>query len=296
MDTKDVNGSLSFDGDIEPLLPDGWKEGDDLFAGLEDQDAVPGLSDGADEAALDSLLNGGSQSEDPAPTTSGESGNEPNAGDGSTDTGTDGGQAGQKSSRKLTLKVNHQVEEIDVGAMSDEDLAALLQKGRAFDQMKEAESKRTYREVYQQQIDEGQTEAVAKLVAKDAVNGKVYSLTDDEEQEGDAGAASSKPAAQGRDFKAEVDQLRALYPDFKEMPNEVALAVSKGANLLTAYLAYREKQGRQAAATLKRENQVLKQNAASAAKAPVKGVTGGNNGPAKEEDIFSKAFDAGLNW
>ena len=44
------------------------------------------------------------------------------------------------------------------------------------------------------------------------------------------------------------------------------------------------------------ENAVLKQNAARAAAAPVKGVTGGGTVQAKGEDAFDKGFDAGFNW
>ena len=94
-----------------------------------------------------------------------------------------------------------------------------------------------------------------------------------------------------RDFVQEVQQLKALYPDFKEMPDEVAKAAANGANLLTAYLAYREKQTSKAAASLKKENEVLKQNAASAAKAPVKGVTGGGATNTKPQHKLLDGFD-----
>jgi threonine synthase len=90
---------------------------------------------------------------------------------------------------------------------------------------------------------------------------------------------------------AEVEQLKALYPEFKEMPDEVAKSVANGANLLTAYIAYREKQNSKAAASLKKENEVLKQNAASAAKAPVRGVTGGGATNTKPRNDLLKGFD-----
>ena len=102
-------------------------------------------------------------------------------------------------------------------------------------------------------------------------------------------------AGSGRSVQ-EVNQLKALYPDFKEMPDEVAVAVSNGANLLTAYLAYREKQTTKAAASLKKENEVLKQNAASAAKAPVRGVTGGGATNTKPQNDLLKGFDSYGDW
>ena len=71
----------------------------------------------------------------------------------------------------------------------------------------------------------------------------------------------------------------------------MALAAAKGVPLLTAYQAYREKQSAKTAATLQKENRVLKQNAASAAKAPVRGVSGGGVEP-KKVDNFLKGFDS----
>ena len=90
--------------------------------------------------------------------------------------------------------------------------------------------------------------------------------------------------------------MKALYPDFSEVPDEVARAYADGANLLTAYVAYREKQTSKTAASLKKENQVLKQNAASAAKAPVKGVTGGGATDTKPKNDLLAGFDAYGDW
>ena len=192
------------------------------------------------------------------------------------------------------MKVNHDEQEVDIDAMSDDELRALLQKGKAFDAMKDAENKRTYRKVYQEQIDAGMTEAAARMIAKDAAEGNAYALTDDE---GTTPAPAAAPVeAQTRDLRAEVEQLRALYPEIKEMPDEVAKAVSQGVPVITAYLAYRERQSAKAAATLQRENQILKQNAANSAKAPVRGVTGGDSTPPKKRSLFEEGFDAGLNW
>ena len=44
-----------------------------------------------------------------------------------------------------------------------------------------------------------------------------------------------------------MEQLKALYPDFKEVPDEVARAAAGGVPLLSAYLAYRDKQGEKTA-------------------------------------------------
>ena len=72
-------------------------------------------------------------------------------------------------------------------------------------------------------------------------------------------------------------------------------AYADGADLLSAYSAYRVQASEKAAKSIKKENQILKQNAASAAKAPVKGVSGGGSTNQKKEDPFLKGFDSD-NW
>lgn len=279
--------------EVEPILPDGWDGESDLFAeGSDDLDAF--LTDGSKEQTDFPPENDESNSEAEDPTTV-EEANEENLSD-ETEKQTetpDGEKQTETRSRKLKLKVNHREEEIDVDAMSDEDLIAMLQKGRAFDAMKETENKQRYRDIYNAQIEAGMTEAAAKLVAREEV-GKTYALTDEAETPAEPATPEVKTAEPVRDFNAEVAQLRTLYPDFKEMPDEVARNVAKGIPLLNAYLAYREKQSAKTAASLKKENEVLKQNAASAAKAPVKGVSGGGVAP-KKVDPFLAGLESD-NW
>ena len=179
-----VFGNASFGGDVEPILPDGWKEGDDVFAGLEPENGTDEIADelrvGDD---LSDLLTDEDEAAEPdAPTTGDEESAEEPSADGSDEAGADETPAPEtRPSRKLKLKVNHSEEEIDVNALSDEDLIALLQKGRAFDARIEAENKKRYREVYSEQIEAGMTEAVARMAASQEVGGKSYALTDDEE-------------------------------------------------------------------------------------------------------------------
>ena len=301
MEDKVVNDTASFGGDVEPILPDGWKDGDNLFD--EGTDSVDQLfADGQEEDPLAALLNEGANASDNTPTTGDAA--EANVSDAGTQQ-QEGAPDGEKPEathvpRKLVLKVNHGEEEVDVNALSDDELRALLQKGRAFDAMKDAENKRNYRAVYQEQIDAGMTEAAARLVAKDAAGGQTYALTDEEETASPAPAQPQADPTPGpthtRDLRAEVEQLRVLYPDLKEMPDEVAQSISKGVPVLQAYLAYRDKQSATAAAKLRKENQILKQNAANSARAPVRGVSGGDSTPQKQKDLFEKGFDAGWEW
>ena len=273
------------------FLPDGWQEGDDFFAdpstwsgssqktgqSIETQTEEESTEDGMETEEVLTT----DQTEETADQSAEQEAEE---------------QSGQteepaKRSRILKLKVNHEDQEVDIESMTDDELIAALQKSRAFDALKDEQAKARYREVYHEQVSEGMTPAAARLVAANEVGGKNYPLEDTAEPEKPSTPAPTVQT-QTRDFVQEVNQLKALYPDFKEMPDEVAVAVSNGANLLTAYLAYREKQTTKAAASLKKENEVLKQNAASAAKAPVRGVTGGGATNTKAQNDFLKGFDS----
>jgi hypothetical protein len=284
-------------GTDDDFLPDGWDGESDIFLENGQLNEAAFTSDG--EQAADELPeeNEGVAAEDADVLTTDDEAQEQPEQDADADTEeapADGQeQAEVKPSRKLKLKVNHKDEEVDIDAMSDDDLIALLQKGRAFDAIKEAENKRKFREVFQEQVDAGMTDAVARIAAQAAAGGKTYDL-EDAPEEAEAEAPAEEKPAQTRDFVAEVRQLKALYPDFKETPNEVAQAVANGASLLEAYTAYRVQQSNKTAAALKRENAKLKQDAATAAKAPVKGVTGGGKATPPKKDPFEEGFDEAL--
>ena len=76
----------------------------------------------------------------------------------------------------------------------------------------------------------------------------------------------------------------------------MAAAVARGVPLVTAYLAWQGRDGARTADALRKENRVLKQNASAAARAPVRGVAGGDSAAAKRKSGFEAGFDAGLRW
>lgn len=277
------------------FLPDGWQEGDDFFA---DPSTWSGSSQKTGQSietqTEEESTEDGMETEEVPTTDQTEETADQSA---EQETEEQSGQTEEpvKRSRILKLKVNHEDQEVDIESMTDDELIAALQKSRAFDALKDEQAKARYREVYHEQVAEGMTPAAARLVAANEVGGKNYPLEDTAEPEKPSTPAPTVQT-QTRDFVQEVNQLKALYPDFKEMPDEVAVAVSNGANLLTAYLAYRDKQTTKAAASLKKENEVLKQNAASAAKAPVRGVTGGGATNTKPQNDLLKGFDSYGEW
>lgn len=102
------------------------------------------------------------------------------------------------------------------------------------------------------------------------------------------------PEAHERNIQAEAQELIVARPDLKtrQLPMEVVEAWRNGENLLNAYNRYEARQKEAENQKLKKENNILKQNAAAAAKAPVKGVTGGAPTDTEPEDPFLKGFDS----
>lgn len=297
---EDELTTINYETEDESFLPDGWQDGDDFFADPSTWSGAAQQTGQSEETQSEEESTEVDMETEEALTT-GET-EETDGQSAEQDAVEESGQTttSEKRSRILTLTVNHgDPFDFDVDNATNEELQALLQKGYAFDALKaerekakDEQAKARYREVYHEQVAEGMTPAAAKLVAANEVGGKNYPLEDTAEPEKPSTPAAITQQPMPRDFKAEVDQLKALYPDFKEMPDEVAKAVSNGTNLLTAYLAYREKQTSKAAASLKKENEVLKQNAASAAKAPVKGVTGGGATNTKPQHRLLDGFDS----
>ena len=102
------------------------------------------------------------------------------------------------------------------------------------------------------------------------------------------------PEHHERDIQAEAKELIVARPDLKmqQLPTEVVDAWRSGENLLNAYNRYEARQKEAENQKLKKENNILKQNAAAAAKAPVKGVSGGAPTDTEPEDPFLKGFDS----
>lgn len=102
------------------------------------------------------------------------------------------------------------------------------------------------------------------------------------------------PESHERNIQAEAQELIVARPDLKmqQLPMEVVEAWRNGENLLNAYNRYEARQKEAENQKLKKENNILKQNAAAAAKAPVKGVTGGAPTDTEPEDPFIKGFDS----
>ena len=263
---EDVFGNTSISGNDSIAPTDGLEREDDLFAGAERPEELPrdpadGLSD---EAFLLAQLNEESTAE-ADPTTDAPEADEPNAEAAEAPaTEEPSPEPVRKQSRILTAKVNHKDVEVNVDESTDDDIVTWFQKAAAFDRMQEAKAKETYRRVYQEQLDSGMSEGVAKLVAAAASDGKAYPLTDEESEEPEAPAIPDD------------DRIAQLFEELGAMKDRMNAMVKQTNETVAAY---------------QKENNILKQNAAAAAKAPVKPVSGGGDVTPAKEDPWLKGFD-----
>lgn len=293
-ENKDTVIPLDYERDPEPILPDGWKEGDSLFA---DPSTWSGQTAETDTGAEQASTEAG-----PTTATTEAQTEESSAdiwGDQTEETGQSTESESAPVSRILQLKVNHESREVDVNRMTDEELTAALQKAAAFDAQREKQNEDALREkytkTYNDMIYSGLPEAAARMIAANETGGRTFAVEDDSESDPDSDEQEPSPTPEpsgARDLSSEITQLRALYPEVKQIPDEVALEVTRGTPLVNAYIAWKGKQSEQAAATLKRENEVLKQNAASAARAPVRGTTGNGKVGEQRQNPWLKGFDA----
>ncbi len=235
--------------------------------------------------------------------------------------------AAEPVSNKLRFKARVDHEDTDV-EIDESDLPAIYQKSTVTDryQKRLAEVSPTMERLERMAKNNGydtveamldaqesydRETAVEKLVGEgtprviaedyyDRTHGKsAQAQTAPEETGSAAEAIANKVDAQtnnppARDFAAEVQQLWAMRPDLKgtTIPSEVAKAAAEGQNLSLAYFAYEAKQAKATAEQLRQENNTYKQNAATAAKAPVKGVSGGGATDTKPEDSFITGFNS----
>ena len=96
-----------------------------------------------------------------------------------------------------------------------------------------------------------------------------------------------------RDLRSEAETYFAKHPGYQggQMPKEVLDAWLSGTGLGEAFAEYERGRSRAEARRLQRENQVLRQNAAAALRAPVRGVGGGGDTKQEPEDPFLAGFN-----
>ena len=96
-----------------------------------------------------------------------------------------------------------------------------------------------------------------------------------------------------RDLRGEAEAYFAKHPGYLggQMPTAVLNAWLGGTGLGEAFAEYERGKSRAETRKLQRENQVLRQNAAAAMRAPVRGLGGGGDTKQEPEDPFLMGFN-----
>ena len=282
------------------MMPDGYGTGDDFFADEwtgQDADAQPEPEQESEPE----------KPKEDAPTTEqteeDHEAQEPEA------------ETPEDAPRRLRFKARVDREDMDVDIGEDE-VPALYQLAKAGERWKAKNDTMRQQVEHYEQIAKGMGYAtVDEMIQKTAEGYKAAKVQELMEQgtpqtiaedyvdrmmQREAAKAPDPepeeptPEAHERNIQAEAQELIVARPDLKtrQLPMEVVEAWRNGENLLNAYNRYEARQKEAENQKLKKENNILKQNAAAAAKAPVKGVTGGAPTDTEPEDPFLKGFDS----
>lgn len=305
-----------------PILPDGWDGQGDIF----DEDSWNESADGADTDGEDlqewiagELSEDPDGTEDPSTTGDGEDGEDFDAE--ADDPTTDRTQAGESHKLKFTAQVDHNDVDVEV---DEAELPSLYQKAQVVDRVQARFNQqsttvdkaaklarglgyqsaddmlmaaaRNYRDTEIDRLVNDPEHPVHPDVAADIIDRRLSYLNFSvEEPDAPSEEDTDTLTEPGRDWSAEVAELLSARPDLEmtQLPDAVANAALRGGKrLVAAYRDYEDMQKQAVISALRKENTILKQNADSAARAPVRGVTGGGVIDARPKDDFLDGFNA----
>lgn len=314
MDTNNEATSTYLDEDT-PILPDGWADGDDLFT---DSDDAAEVDTAAEPGATDTGVAEDAADTDGLPTT--ESG-EDAAQDAETDTETtDTTESGASQAEETMLRFKALVDHEDIDVeLKESELPTIYQKARVTDRVQQRLAEMTptvemaarlarqmgydspqdmlnaaAQNYHDSEIEKLTSEGVHPEVARDIVERRLQ----------DVAAPTQRAVAQedavvntgvDRDYQAEVEELLQARPQLRgqALPDAVSRAAVEGdKRLLLAYLDYEAQQVQAENERLRKENEIYKQNAATAARSPVRGVSGGGATDLKPSDPFLDGFNS----
>lgn len=314
MDTNNEATSTYLDEDT-PILPDGRADGDDLFT---DSDDAAEVDTAAEPGATDTGVAEDAADTDGLPTT--EPG-EDAAQDAETDTETtDTTESGASQAEETMLRFKALVDHEDIDVeLKESELPTIYQKARVTDRVQQRLAEMTptvemaarlarqmgydspqdmlnaaAQNYHDAEIEKLTSEGVHPEVARDIVERRLQ----------DVAAPTQRAVAQedavvntgvDRDYQAEVEELLQARPQLRgqALPDAVSRAAVEGdKRLLLAYLDYEAQQVQAENERLRKENEIYKQNAATAARSPVRGVSGGGATDLKPSDPFLDGFNS----
>lgn len=326
--------TMPLEEEFEPIMPDGYGDGDDFFDserwGTGSQIPVDGQDDmnGSQDFDAEGALPGDVPEENAAISKDSHTiGDTDGDGDGDNAVSADEVSGSDETTEraaavrklKFTAKIDHNSEDVE---LDESELPTIYQKSRVADRLKDkldkaqgfkdnADSlakamgyenademiKSAGENFRQQKIDELMEEGnIPREIAEDYVDRQMKQTavsaprTEEKPQRGE----SEKPGDGSNGFAEQIRQLFETHPEArgKTLPDEVARACVAGENLVAAYERYQTQQSKAETEKLQKENRILKQNASAAAKAPVKGVSGGGKTDTSPKDPFLEGFDS----
>lgn len=148
-------------------------------------------------------------------------------------------------------------------------------------------------EKIEREVAELMDDHVHETIARDVV-GRKYPEYAPAVRQQMAAPVPAQPAQQVRNIDNELAELHTAYPDLRgqKLPQEVTSAAIGGKPLLAAYNEFLINRNNEELTRLRKENETLRQNAAAAAKAPVKSVTAGGATDTKPTDDFLIGFNS----
>ena len=308
----------------EALMPDGYAEGDDFFnpetwtGGNEAGSAPADEPTEGDEGTQPDTGNEGTPAiEEPEGTETVDTGDDSNV---APATGNE--EITPSTKRRVRYQFDHEDREEEI---DDADLPELLQKARSVDRYKQRldsaqsiqdrlsslaramkyDSSEAFLGAILENARTSEMEAlrakgVPDEIAEDFIDRKYAGTAPAQVTQQETASAQTQPE---RDYKAEAVELLTARPGLagKKLPAEVFAAASQpGVSLLQAYTEYERKESqaeaeraRNEAEKLRKENRILKNNADSADRAPVSGVSkGGRAEDNSSNDPFLKGFNS----
>ena len=302
-----------------PVLPEGFGEGDDIFAD-------PATWKGNADVQADKNESGTDNADGEAPTTEQEA-------DSEGDQGTEAeGQPTKQSegtgSRKLkfTATIDHKTEDVEI---DESELPTIYQKARNTDRAQERQRKSSdslkkmeklskaleYTDIddfYKGTVDNLVTQRKNELIAEGVHSAVAERMAKEDYAEllavVNAPQNAPAPSEGARDFDAETQELLAKHPELNAgnpVPDEVIMeaATPGGPSLLQAFENYLARQRASMRQTekaelnaLRKENKTLKQNADAASRAPVRSATQGGATNEAADDPFLKGLLAANVW
>lgn len=298
--------------DYEPIFPDNSDETQNEQAEKNEEAEVlyEGASDGGEAEDVPTTDELGGEPEEKSEngeeeTNESADGENAQGDDGSEGLTPDSGAQAQNASAEKTFKVRYNHEDVE---LKESEIAAYAQKGLKYDDIeselkasRELAKRLGHKDIFEMAkaadeieierrtndyLYDGIPEEIAKRLAREDYEKETKTALEavkKAEEEAESRAKSDKEAT----VKKEIGEFVKVFPDVKKIPKEViSLKEKQGLSLVAAYAVYSSDK-------TKKENEVLKQNASSAKKAPVRGASKYGSTGQKVSDPFEEGFDRG---